>query len=128
MALASGTSVFLAKGVVKHSWTLTSSATSGRPATLSRFPDKVVQFSGTFTNATVVLCGSNQSATVATASLTTGALADSRGEANPISVTAAGIVQVLENTNLIYPKIVSTGATGALKNIGVTIVAQSTKR
>lgn len=128
MALASGTSVFLAKGVVKHSWTLTSSATSGRPATLSRFPDKTVQFRGTFTNATVVLCGSNQSATVATASLTTGSLSDSRGEANPISVTAANIMQVLENPNLIYPKIVSLGTAGTAKSITIDVVAQSTKR
>ena len=128
MATVSGTTVWRSRGVAYHSWTLTSSATVGRPATLAMLPDKTLSVRGTFANATVVLIGSNQSATVAQASLATQTLNDSRGEGNAASFTAANTVQILENPNLIYPKITALGATGALKSILVEIVAQSTRR
>jgi hypothetical protein len=126
VATASGISVFRARGVIAHTWVLTNTATVGRPATLVAYPDKTVQVRGTFgAGGTVVICGSNQSATVAQASLTTGALSDSRGEANPLTVTTANILQVLENPNLIYPKLtVASGST----SLTVTVVAQSTRR
>jgi len=129
MATVSGLSVWLGRGIVKHSWTLTSSATVGRPATLASLPDKTLSVRGTFAGSTIILVGTNQSATVAQSSLATQTLNDSRGEGNPLSFTAANTVQVNENPNLIYPKITALGATtGGLKSILVEVVAQSTRR
>jgi hypothetical protein len=130
MATASGTSVFMARGVVKHTWTLTSAASVGRPATLSRFPDKTVHVRGTFGGATIIMCGANHSATVALSSLTSLValpVNDTRGEGNAASFAAANIVQILENPNLLLPRISVLG-TGTGKNIIVEVVAQSTRR
>lgn len=131
MAFVSGTTTALGKGVVRHLWTLTSLATIGRPFTGVQYPDKTLTIQGTFSNANVTIIGSNQSATVANASLlgTGHAINDTRGEGNPLTFTAANTVAILENPNLIYPKIVSLGATtGGAKSLNITIVAQSTKR
>lgn len=128
MATASGTSVWIARGVLKHTWTLTSLVTVGRPATLASLPDKTVHVRGTFATKTVVLVGSNQDATTAQASLTTQALNDTRGESNALSFTAANVVQVLENPNLIYPKISSLGTGASAASITIDVIAQSTRR
>lgn len=133
MPTASGTSVFLARGVVKHTWTLTSTASVGRPATLSRFPDKTVHVRGVFSGASVSIFGGNQSATAGT--LVTGAgannvavLNDSRGEGNAATFTAANAVVLLENPNIILPKITALGTAAPARSIIVEIVAQSTRR
>jgi hypothetical protein len=129
MATVSGLTTNIARGVVKVSWTLTSSATVGRPAAMSRFPDKTLHVRGTFANGTVLLIGSNQSATIAQASLTTQALNDTRGEGNALTFTAANVVQILENPNLVYPKLSALGASaGGPKAIIVELIAQSTRR
>lgn len=128
MAVASGTTISLGRGVVKHTWTLTSTASVGRPATLVRLPDKTLHVRGTFAGCTVVMIGSNQLATTAAASLTTQTLNDSRGETNAASFTAANVVQLNENPNLIYPKISSLGTSATLKSVIVEVVAQSMKR
>ena len=127
MATASGTSVWRSRGVLAHSWTLTSSATTGRPATIASLPDKTVSVRGTFGGCTVVLIGSNQTATVAQGSLATQSLNDTRGEGNALSFTSANTVAVLENPNLIYPKMIVLG-TGTGKSVIISILAQSTRR
>lgn len=125
MATASGTVVSLARGVVKQTWTLTGTVTVGRPATLSRYPDKTLSVRGTFAGGTVLIIGSNQSATVAQGSLATQSLNDTRGEGNALSFSAANTVAILENPNLIYPKLTTTSGTTSLT---IEIVAQSTRR
>lgn len=128
MATVSGTGTWLSRGVYKHSWTLTSTASTGRPATLASLPDKTMSVRGTFAGCTVALIGSNQSATVAQASLTTQSLNDSRGEGNALSFTAANVVTVVENPNLIYPKLTALGTSVTVKSVVVEVVAQSARR
>jgi hypothetical protein len=128
MATASGTTTALGKGRIQVQWTLTSSATVGRPATIGAYPDKTYSARGTFGGATVTILGSNQSATVAQGSLATQALNDTRGEGNAMTFSSAGnILQGLENPNLIWPRITTLG-TGTGKSIIVTVHASSTRR
>jgi len=129
MATVSGTGVWLARGVYKHTWVLSGVSSVGRPATLASLPDKVVSVRGTFGAAGVSLSilGSNASgpATGALATSTAFVLNDSRGEGNALAFTAVDGRQVNENPNLIFPKITLGSGTTALT---VEVVAQSPKR
>jgi hypothetical protein len=129
MATASGTTVWLARGVVKVTWLLTGTVTVGRPARLPNLPDKVVHVRGTFAGGgtvSVSMFGSNASGgTGALATSSAFALNDSRGEGNALAFTAPDGRQINENPNLIFPKLtVASGATA----ITIEVVAQSAKR
>lgn len=131
MATASGVGVWVAKGVYRHTWTLTGTVTNGRPACMPTLPDKTVHVRGTFGGTGTVsltMFGSNVGPSGAAAALATSsafALNDSRGEGNALTFTAVDGRQVNENPNLIFPKLTVVSGTTALT---VEVVAQSTKR
>lgn len=83
-------------------WEELGGAETGPQASVARWVNRSVQVKGTFGGATVVLHGSNDGVTFA-------ALNDLEG--NPISLTAAGILSIMENTRFVRP--VSSGGTGS---------------
>jgi hypothetical protein len=74
----------------------------GEPTIMPASVDRSIQFAGTFGGATVVCEGSNDGITYAT-------LNDPLGQ--PISLTAAGIMQVLELSLYIRPRVVGGDGT-----------------
>jgi len=127
MATASGVGVWMARGVYRHTWTLTGTVTVGKPATLAGLPDKTVSVRGTFgAGGSVTLFGSTASGTGAALATTAAfALNDNRGEGNVMTFTANDGRQINENPHLIFPKLtVASGATA----LTVEITAQSPKR
>src|SRR3990167_9128956 len=86
-------------------WEGLDSDDSGSPyACVSQYPDKVVQFLGTFDTTTIVLEGTLDTG----ASPTYFTLTDPQG--NAISKTAVGGEQILENVYKIRPRITAGGA------------------
>jgi hypothetical protein len=121
----SATHIEQAKGVVTSQWLAlnkNSGATSGTALDAPHLPDKCVEVSGTFSGATLVIEGHNSSTATGGTYQT---LNDSRGEGNALSFTAANIVQILENTRFIRPRL--TTATGS-PSLNVRIVSQSVGR
>lgn len=104
----------IAKSVVKCTWGTLANTDVGAGNGMLRWPDKTVQITGTFGGATVNIEGSNDGG------LTWFVLNDSRGEGNPLTLTAADGRQIMENAELIRPNVSGGGGTTA---ITVTITA-----
>src|SRR5689334_4258332 len=130
MATASGNTSFVGRGVIRTVWTLTGTATVGRPESVARFPDKTIHVRGTFGGGTIQIEGSNL-AVGATGLSATGnwfALNDSRGEGNALTYTTADGRVALENPNVIRPRWNAALASTVTPNVTITMVAQSTRR
>lgn len=87
-------------------WTGITEADTGGVANIPRYPDMTVQVTGTFGGMTVGIEGSNDGTNYST-------LNDAQG--NALSLTAAGIEQILENTEFV--RIATTGGTSASVNV-----------
>lgn len=116
MATVAHSGQMIAKGVHKAVWSGLAGSDVGDALVVPNFPDKTVQFTGTFTTGTVVMQGSNDGGTTWTT------LTDPQG--NNISKTAAGVEAIEENPIMIRPSI-SGGTTDA---VTVTLVSQSSLR
>ena len=112
-----GPSVWIAKGVLQTQWTAWAGVTTGLPVTAPNLPDKTVAVHGTWGSATFVIEGSSDGTNYFT-------LNDSRGEGNPISLTADNVVMIAENPKHIRGK--TTGGTNTA--LTVTITSQSPQR
>lgn len=108
---------WISKGVMETQWTAWAGVTTGIPLVAPNLPDKTLAVHGTWGAATFVLEGSSDGTNYFT-------LNDTRGEGNPISLTADNIVTVLENPRYMRGK--TTGGTSTV--LIVTITSQSTQR
>lgn len=115
MAIVSYTGKWIGKRTHKATWANLANGDSGSAYGAAKLQDKTVQILGTFgAGGTVVIEGSNDGgATWAT-------LNDSRGEGNALSFTSANIVTILENTELIRPRVTTGDGT---TNLTVVIVS-----
>lgn len=95
-----------------YSWTL-NDGDDGQPVEAVDFADRSVQVSGTFGGASVIIEGSNDSATY-------GTLTDPQG--NDLGIIAAKIEMVTEVTRLIRPRV--QGGTGVA--VTVSLLARFT--
>lgn len=103
-------------GVVAVTWTPLANGDSGKAAGLSANPDKSVQVTGTFgTGGSVNLEGSNDGTNWEI-------LNDALG--NAITLTAAGLVSVLENPLYVRPNVTAGDGTTSLT---VTVVGRDNK-
>ncbi len=112
-----GPHTWIMKGVLQSQWTSWAGVTTGLPVEAPHLPDKTVAVHGTWGSATFVIEGSSDGTNYFT-------LNDTRGEGNPISLTADNIVTILENVRYIRGK--TTGGTGTA--LTVTITSQSSQR
>ena len=97
------------EGVRVVKWTPLANADTGAPYTAPQFSDKSVQISGTFgVGGTVLIEGS----LVSNGTAVWGTLNDPNG--NTLSVTAAKVEAVLENTYQIRPNVTAGDGTTAL--------------
>ncbi len=104
-------------GVVLCTWSnIDSTDDQGDDFDSAAHSDKCVQLTGTFTATTMLIEGSNDGTNYAT-------LTDPQG--NPLSFTAAGIEQILENPRYVRPR---ASASGGSTDVTVTIVARKTLR
>ncbi len=110
-------SVWISKGVLETQWTSWAGVTTGVTLQAPNLPDKTVAVHGTWGGATFVIEGSSDGTNYFT-------LNDTRGEGNPISLTADNIVTILENVRYIRGK--TTGGTGT--SLTVTLTSQSGQR
>lgn len=98
-------------------WETLTNGDTGRPLLCPHFADKSVQVTGTFgSGGTVILEGSNDGTNWET-------LNDPQGTA--ISLTVAGMYQVLENTKMVRPSV--TAGDGAT-DLDVTMIVSTTAR
>lgn len=105
MAVINHTGTWLSKGVHKASWTGLLNGDSGDFVEASYLSDKSIQVQGTFgVGGTLIFEGSNDSG------VTAFTLNDPQG--NPLSFTTGKIEQVLENTQMVRPRVTAgDGAT-----------------
>jgi len=109
---------FEASGVIMVRWTNLLNGDDGQPFPCPHYSDKSVQVTGTFgTGGTIIAEGSNilDSPTYAT-------LRDPLG--NNISLTSAGIKQVMENSYWIRPRVTAGDGT---TNLTVTVILHTTR-
>ena len=119
MAVRNATVTNVAKGVVKVEWSGLLNGDTGRAEDLTRYPDRTVQLKGTFgAGGSVNVEGSNDGGT------TYHILNDSRGEGNPLTLTAADMRQILENPGLIRPNVTAGDGT---TNLTLIIVASTSR-
>lgn len=119
MAVRNATVYNIGPGVVKVEWTGLLNGDTGRAEDLTRYPDKTAQVKGTFgAGGSVNIEGSNDGGT------TFAILNDSRGEGNPLTLTATDLRLILENAGLIRPNVTAGDGT---TNLTVTIIAASTR-
>lgn len=95
------------------SWAALAAGDDGAAVELPEYPDRSVQVRGTFGGTTITIQGSNEETAATWSTLT------SPGGA-PISITAAGLVQVVEITR--WVRCLSTG--GAASAVVVEMVAR----
>src|SRR3990170_6577208 len=100
MAVKAASVTFPQKGVCKVSWSALANGDTGNVQDLSRYPDRTVQVLGTFgVGGSVNVEGSNDGGT------TFAILNDSRGEGNPLTITAADMRTILESPAGIRPNV-----------------------
>jgi len=108
MATRTHVGVWLSKGVYRVTWTGLLNGDVGDDVDLGMFPDKSVQVEGTFgTGGTISVEGSNDGTNRRI-------LNDSRGEGNPLTLTAADVRVVLENTKQVRPNVTAGDGTTSL--------------
>lgn len=112
MAVINGKTAAAQQGVLQTVWTPMGNADTGTPDQLSRWPQKSVQFGGTFGGATVVLEGSDDGTTYATVKDVAG---------TSVSATSAARFDVLDVPYHIRPR--TSGGTGTA--ITVTLTSRS---
>jgi hypothetical protein len=113
MATIPPSSTVILDGMRAVSWTALATGDDGTPEQSAHFADRSVQVFGTFAAGTVIIEGSNEATPTTWATLT-----DPAGL--PISFTAAGLKQVVENARHIRPRV--TG--GAASGMSVILVAR----
>lgn len=124
MATISGTSVAVAKGVIKTTWgPFTATSDVGTPICSPQLTDKTVHVwaTGTWVATTMSIQGSTASA------VNYVTLNDSRGVGNALTFATNGAKVCLENPMYIRPK-VTTATANATRKIYVSIVSSSQKR
>lgn len=115
MGTTTGSTKYVTKEVSKTSWLAIPNGNQTNPESLSRYPDKTVQIFGTFgVGGSVNIEGSNDGGT------TWAILHDSRGAANPLTITAAGIFAIAENPELIRANVTAGDGTTAINVIIVS--------
>ena len=115
MAITNATGVWTGKRT--HKWTASAIPNGNQSSSLSasRLADKTVQVLGTFgVGGSINIEGSNDGGT------TWHILNDSRGEGNPITLTAANTVVINENPDLIRANVTAGDGTTALTVIIVS--------
>lgn len=119
MATVAATGQWIGKGV--HKWTATPLLNGDQSTHLTgpNLPDKTVQIFGTFgVGGSVNIEGSNDGGT------TWHIVNDSRGEGNPITITAADTRTILENPERLRANVTAGDGTTSLT---VQIVSSSTR-
>lgn len=116
---------YIAKGVVKATWTGLGTATgAGRALDGFEYPDKTVTLAGTIGSGTTVLIEGSSTATNA---LVTGGkyytLTDQSD--NALSLSTGKTEVIAQNPIYIRPRVTAKNANG---NVSVTIIAQSVRR
>ena len=120
MATISPVGSWIAKGVHRTLWeTLTTSGDTVNPASEAQLPDKTVEVKGTFASATITLVGSNDPTPTGTYETLNDA------SSTPLTFTADGIQQVLENPRFIKP--IASGATGGT-DVDIVLVSHGDPR
>ncbi len=107
----------IAKGVLVSTYTAVAGVTTCLPLTAPNYPDKTVSATGTWGSATLTIEGSNDGTTYET-------LNDSRGEGNPLTLTANNLVVIGENPRFIRPR--TSGGTST--SLTIIFSSQSTRR
>jgi len=111
---------FIAKGVMKSSWGAQTVTTDTVPALdAPTYPEKSVQVIGTYDGATITIQGSNDAGT------TYDTLNDSRGVGNAMTFTSGsgGVKTLLENPQLVKPKLTTSTGSPSLKVIIISRAA-----
>lgn len=115
MATITGSGSAQNEGYYKHTWEGLGAGDDGKPVLSAMYADRSVQVTGTFAGGTVTVEGSNDGGT------TWAGLNDPKG--NAISLTAAGLVGLLEYTEMIRPK-VTGGDSGDTTDLDVSLVSR----
>ncbi len=120
--MVDSTSLTGLRGVRIWSWThLKLEGDVGRPVACPNLPDKSIQLTGTFgAGGTVIIEGSNMVVDDPSADATWATLNDASG--NALSLTSAGIKQVLENTYWIRPRVT---VQAVAMDVGVYLLAET---
>ena len=119
MAVRNALVTNVGKGVIKVTWSGLLNGDQGRAEDLTRYPDRAAQLTGTLgAGGSVNVEGSNDGGT------TYAILNDTRGEGNPITLTALDMRAVLENPALLRPNVTAGDGT---TNLTLTIVASTSR-
>lgn len=120
MAVRDGLHVWIAKGVLKSTWSGLLNGDTGAPLYASALPDRTIQVKGTFgAGGSLTMEGSNDDGT------TYHAVNDSRGEGNALTFTAADMRMASENPEALRPNVTAGDGTTSLV---VIMISKSTKR
>ena len=112
MAIVGYEAKYITKGVVSVKWANVSNGDTGRPFDGARFPDKTVEFTGTFgTGGGISIKGGNATSDGGTFT----ELVDPQG--NAIVKTAAAVETILENVRWFRPEVTGGDATTSLTTI-----------
>lgn len=118
MATTTGSHTWIAKGVLKSTWSNIPNGNDGSLLDASDLPDKTVTVTGTFGVGGTVVIEGGISGTYHT-------LNDSRGEGNALSFTSADTRAVTENPQYLRPRVTAGDGDTSLT---VTIISQSARR
>lgn len=110
MATTQGTGAWYRKGVHKQTWLAIPNGNDGSTLSAAGLSDKSVQVTGTFgAGGTLIIEGSNDGGT------TWATLNDTRGETTgALSFTGADLRTILENVELIRPRVTAGDGTTSL--------------
>ena len=110
MATVQGTGKWIHKSVHKETWTPLLNGDSGSAYSAASLSDKSVQVFGTFgAGGTLIIEGSNDSGT------TWATINDTRGETTgALSFTGADLRQILENCEMVRPRVTAGDGTTSL--------------
>lgn len=107
MATVTGTGKWISKRVHKQTWAAMANSDVGTALSAAQLADKSVQISGTFgAGGTIIIEGSNNGG------VSYSTLRDPQGTA--LSFTAADLKQILENADLLRPRVTAGDGTTAL--------------
>ena len=124
MATVNASHVWIAKGVLKSTWTGLANGDVGTPLDGINLPDKTVTVRGTFgAGGSVTIKGTDPDD--ATASTSWDALNDSRGEGNALTFTARDTRSITESPGRMIPHVTAGDGTTSLT---VVIISQSLQR
>lgn len=109
MATTQGTGLWYHKQVHIQTWLAIPNGNDGSTLSAASLSDKSVQVTGTFgVGGSISIEGSNDGGT------TWAILNDSRGEGNPLTFTSADLRQILENCQLVRPRVTAGDGTTSL--------------